>query len=224
MGIAQFATCSDRTVIAPVNSFKKAQKKLAFQQRWLARKEKFSHHWQKLRLKIARLHAHIADIRNDFLNKLTSKLSNNHAGIVLEDLQVSAMSRSAKGTSDSPGRNVKAKSGLNRSILDQGWYAFREKLAYKLQWLGKPLILVAPKNTSLTCASCGHIAKENRPSRSRFSCQACGHEAHADANAAENILAAGRAASARGEPALARSVKREPLPVGFGLPAGIPSL
>ncbi|MDX6878036.1 transposase, partial [Klebsiella pneumoniae] len=83
------------------------------------RKIKFSANWQKQKRKIQRLHSHIANIRKDYLHKVTSEISKNHAMIVIEDLKVSNMSKSAKGTTEQPGRNVKAKSGLNRSILEQ---------------------------------------------------------------------------------------------------------
>ncbi len=106
---------------------------------------------------------------------------------------------------------MKAKSGLNKAILDQGWFEFRRQLGYKLDWLGGRLVLVDPKNTSRTCAQCGHVAAENRKTQSRFRCVACGHTAHADLNAAINILAAGLAVTACGEgKAQAPSMKQEP--------------
>ncbi|MGP8039857.1 transposase, partial [Escherichia coli] len=76
----------------------------------------------KQKRKIQRLHSRIANIRRDYLHKVTTTVSKNHAMIVIEDLKVSNMSKSAAGTVSQPGRNVRAKSGLNRSILDQGWY------------------------------------------------------------------------------------------------------
>ncbi|MFO7808051.1 RNA-guided endonuclease InsQ/TnpB family protein [Guyparkeria sp.] len=117
---------------------------------------------------------------------------------MIEDLQVRNMTRLSSGTVDQPGRNVRAKTGLNRSILDQGWSEFRRQLEYKQAWRGGIVEAVAPRNTSRTCAACGHVAKENRPSQSRFECVACGHTAHADVNAARNILAAGHAVMACG--------------------------
>lgn len=81
------------------------------------------------------------------------------------------MSKSAKGTAEQHGRNVKAKSGLNRSILDQGWYEMRRQLEYKQLWRGGQVLAVP---TSQRCACCGHTAKENRLSQSKFVCQACG--------------------------------------------------
>ncbi|WP_331271590.1 RNA-guided endonuclease InsQ/TnpB family protein, partial [Photorhabdus temperata] len=117
-GISKLATLSDGTIYEPVNSFKTRQRKLAKLQRQLSRKVKFSANWQKQKRKIQRLHSHIANIRRDYLHKTTTKISKNHAMIVIEDLKVSNMSKSAKGTAEQPGRNVRAKSGLNRAIRD----------------------------------------------------------------------------------------------------------
>ncbi|MEA3460292.1 MAG: transposase, partial [Bacteroidota bacterium] len=102
------------------------------------------------------------------------------------------MSASAKGSVEEPGRSVKAKSGLNKSILDQGWFELRRQLTYKLFWMGGMLAEVNPRHTSQQCSSCGHVAKENRMSRAEFKCIACGHEANADVNAAKNILTVGQ--------------------------------
>ncbi len=117
-GVAKLATLSDGTVFEPVNSFQKNQKTLARLQRQLSRRVKFSNNWQKQKRKIQRLHSRIANIRRDYLHKVTTTVSKNHAMIVIEDLKVSNMSKSAAGTVSQPGRNVRAKSGLNRSILD----------------------------------------------------------------------------------------------------------
>ncbi|MFG3438116.1 RNA-guided endonuclease InsQ/TnpB family protein [Nonomuraea sp. NPDC047897] len=107
--------------------------------------------------------------------------------------RIANMTRSASGTIDAPGRNVAAKSGLNRSILDAGWGVFLTILAHKAESAGRELIAVDPRNTSRTCARCGHVAKDNRLTQAAFACTACGHTAHADVNAATNILRAGLA-------------------------------
>ncbi len=116
-GVTKLATLSDGTVYPPVNSFKTSQHKLAILQRQLSRKVKFSANWQKHKRKIQHLHSHIANIRRDYLHKITSEICKNHAMIVIEDLKVSNMSKSATGTAEQHGRNVRARSGLNRSIL-----------------------------------------------------------------------------------------------------------
>ena len=210
-GVAKLATLSDGTVFEPVNSFQKNQKKLARLQRQLSRKVKFSNNWQKQKRKIQRLHSCIANIRRDYLHKVTTAVSKNHAMIVIEDLKVSNMSKSAAGTVSQPGRNVRAKSGLNRSILDQGWYEMRRQLAYKQLWRGGQALAVRPAYTSQRGAFCGHTAKENRLSQSKFRCQVCGYTANADVNGARNILAAGHAVLACGEMVQSgRPLKQEP--------------
>jgi len=192
-GVTKFATLSDGTIYPPVNSFKSSQRKLAILQRQLSRKAKFSSNWKKQKRKIERLHSQIANIRRDYLHKVTSEISKNHAMIVIEDLKVSHMSKSAKGTAEQPGRNVRAKSGLNRSILDQGWYEMRRQLEYKQLWRGGQVLAVPPAYTSQRCACCGHTAKANRLSQSKFECRVCGYTVNADINGARNILAAGHA-------------------------------
>ncbi|MCV5104492.1 transposase [Escherichia coli] len=210
-GVTKLATLSDGTVYHPVNSFKTNQRKLATLQRQLSRKVKFSANWQKQKRKIQRHHSHIANIRRDYLHKVTSEISKNHAMIVIEDLKVGNMSKSAKGSSEQHGRNVRAKSGLNRSILDQGWYEMRRQLEYKQLWRGGQVLAVPPAYTSQRCACCGHTAKENRLSQSKFRCQVCGYTANADVNGARNILAAGHAVLACGEMVQSgRSLKQEP--------------
>ncbi|HBU8329903.1 MULTISPECIES: RNA-guided endonuclease InsQ/TnpB family protein [Klebsiella] len=210
-GVTKLATLSDGTVYQPVNSFKASQRKLAMLQRQLSRKVKFSASWQKQKKKIQRLHSHIANIRRDYLHKVTSEISKNHAMIVIEDLKVSNMSKSAKGTAERHGRNVRAKSGLNRSILDQGWYEMRRQLEYKQLWRGGQVLAIPPAYTSQRCACCGHTAKENRQTQSKFVCQVCGYTENADINGARNILAAGHAVLACGGMVQSgRPLKQEP--------------
>lgn len=211
MGIAQFATLSNGESVRPLNSFRKHEKKLARLQRRLAKRVKYSANWQKLKSCIQRLHRKIANIRADFLHKTSTAISKNHAVVVIEDLKVRNMSRSASGTVDAPGRKVQAKSGLNKAILDQGWFEFRRQLTYKLAWQGGRLLAVPPQYTSQTCSHCGCIDKQNRPSQAVFKCVACGFAAHADHNAALNILAAGHAVLAcEVGKAQAPTLKQEP--------------
>ena len=119
------------------------------------------------------------------------------------------MSRSARGTKENPGRNIKAKSGLNRSILDQGWGMFQNMLSCKLNWQGKRLLLVDPKYTSRLCGICGYAGRENRKTQQVFECQNCGYTQDADLNASINILAEGHSVLACGVEALASTMKQE---------------
>lgn len=185
LGVARFATLSDGQVFEPVHAFKRLSRKLARAQRKLARKQKFSANWKKQRRRIAKLRRRERNARQDYLHKVSTTIAKTHGVVVMEDLRIRNMTASAKGTVDAPGTNVTAKSGLNRSILDQGWYDFRVKLASKLARRGGRLILIPPQQTSRTCSACGHIDAANRPTQARF---CCGHAAHADLNAARNIL------------------------------------
>ena len=108
------------------------------------------------------------------------------------------MSKSAAGTTSQPGRNVRAKSGLNRSILNRGWFELRRQLEYKQAWRGGQVLTINPVYTSQQCACCGHTAKDNRQTQSQFKCAAWLYEANADVNGARNILAAGHAVLACG--------------------------
>lgn len=186
-GVTVFAALSDGTMIAPVNHGKKALRSLARAQRRLARKRRGSNNRRKQVSRVARIQMRVANARKDFLHKASTTIAKNHGVVVLEDLEVRNMVRSAKGTAEKPGRNVRAKAGLNRSILDQGWGQFAILLAYKLADRGGRLIKVPPRNTSRTCGECGVVDAASR-SGLLFRCIACGHEAHADTNAAIEIL------------------------------------
>ena len=191
MGIARFATLSDGSHIEPLNSFKKHQQRLARYQRAMSRKVKFSNNWKKAKAQVQRVHTRIANARKDFLHKASCQISQNHAMIAIEDLQVRNMSKSAKGNSEQHGKMVKQKSGLNRSILDQGWSEFRRQLEYKSAWNGGFVIAVPPQYTSQTCPCCGHVSKDNRQTQARFECIECGFEENADLVGAINVLARG---------------------------------
>jgi putative transposase len=134
---------------------------------------------------------------HDARHKLTTNLAKNHGLIVVEDLALACMTRSAKGTVEAPGKHVAAKSGLNRSLLEQGHAETVRQLAYKAGWLGGEIRRINPAYTSQTCPSCGHVSPENRPTRASFACTRCAHTGHADVIAAQNILSAGLAATAR---------------------------
>ncbi|MEH8058835.1 transposase [Gallibacterium anatis] len=193
MGVARFATLSNGEFFEPLNAFKTYKGKLAKLQKRLKNKVKFSQNWQKLKAKIAKLHHKIANCRKDFLHKISTQISKNHAMIYIEDLQVANMSKSAKGTAEQHGKNVAAKSGLNRAILDQSWFEFRRQLDYKTQWQGGFLVAVPPQNSSRTCPCCGHVAKENRQTQANFECVECGYTENADVVGALNVLTRGRA-------------------------------
>ena len=199
VGITRFATMSDATFVEPLNSFKEYQKRLAHYQRRMSHKIKFSHNWKKAKLKVQKVHSKITNARKDFLHKLTTTISQNHALVCIEDLQIRNLSKSSKGNAKQHGKNVKQKSGLNRSILDQGWGEFRRQLTYKMDWSGGMLLAVPPHNTSRTCPRCHYVSKENRKTQSQFHCIDCGYENNADVVGAINILERGHRLLACGE-------------------------
>ena len=130
--------------------------------------------------------------------------------MILEDLKIANMSRSAKGTVENPGNNVQQKSGLNRAILDQGWGEFIRQLEYKLAWNGGQIIQVHPKNTSRKCPECGYISAENRKTQATFCCQNCNYTANADFVGSLNIRDAGLALLGLGGSSLELPVKSLP--------------
>jgi len=211
VGITRFATLSDGSHIEPLNTFRKHQTRLARYQRAMSRKVKFSNNWKKAKAKVQKIHTRIANVRRDFLHKTTTAISQNHAIVCIEDLQVRNMSKSAAGSSEAPGRNVRQKSGLNKSILDQGWAEFRRQLEYKQVWRGGEVIAVPARNTSRTCPACGHVWAENRQTQAKFGCVDCGYEANADLVGAINVLERGHRLLACGKSArLGHSAKQEP--------------
>lgn len=192
MGIVRFATLSNGEHFEPINSFKTHRGKLAKLQRQLKNKSKSSNSRKRLNAKIAKLHHRIANIRKDHLHKISNRISKNHAIVYVEDLQIENMSRSARGTAEQHGKNVKQKSALNRAILDQSWFEFRRQLDYKLLWNGGYLIPVPPQNTSRCCPACGYTDKDNRQTQAGFECIECGYQNNADVVGAINILKRGQ--------------------------------
>lgn len=194
MGVAKNMTLSNGAVYKGVSSFAAHRDKLAKEQRKLSRKVRGSANWKKQKQKVARLFKRIADIRYDYQQKATTEISKTHAMVAVEALKVVNMSRSAKGTVENPGKNVRQKSGLNRSILDQGWGELRRQLEYKMAWNGGLFVAVPPHHTSQTCPVCLHVSAENRTSQARFACTHCGFEENADIVGAINVLNRGLAA------------------------------
>ncbi len=193
MGVVRFATLSDGTVVPPLNIYKRYAADLRKAQQAVSRKKKFSNNWKKAKAKVQRIHVRIANARRDYLHKISTTISQNHAMVVVEDLQVSNMSRSAAGSVEQPGRRVKQKSGLNKAILDQGWAEFRRQLEYKMIWVGGLFLAVPPQNTSRTCPCCGHVSGDNRKSQADFACVECGFQENADLVGSINVLRAGHA-------------------------------
>jgi transposase len=211
-GVAAAVALSTGELSSPAGLRAKEAERLRRLQRRLARARKGSNRRAKVKTQIARLKAREADRRKDWVEKTSTELARRFDVIRFEDLDVAAMTRSARGTVDNPGRNVRAKAGLNRAILAQGWAQLRARTEDKAPGRVED---VPAAYSSQRCNACGHVAAESRESQSRFRCVSCGHEAHADTNAARNIAdanpGAGRALAARGDQVTsARSMKREP--------------
>jgi transposase len=153
---------------------------------------------------LARLHARNADQRKDWAEKTSTQIARRYDTICIEDLKVHNMVRSARGTLAEPGRNVRQKAGLNRSILAAGWSLFASRLEQKAA--GR-LEKINPAFSSQRCSACGHVDAKSRQSEALFACTSCGHASNADLNAAKNIVA-GHAA--RGAGGLPPAVNREP--------------
>lgn len=189
-GVNKTVQCSDGEVLERLFPSAKNVKKLKNLQRKLAKKQKGSSNRRKLVLLIQKIYSKLSNARKDAIHKFTAKLAKSHGLAVLEKLIIKNMTKSAKGTRASPGKNVKAKSGLNRVILEQCWRLLATVLEYKMAWNGGTVAYVDAKYTSQKCHQCKHIAKENRKTQATFKCVKCGHKENADLNASKNILAA----------------------------------
>lgn len=177
LGIETFASTSDGQKFGQPKRIRRLRKKLARLQRLHSRKQKGSKNREKARLKVARLHQHISNVRTDFLHKLSTKLIRENQTIALEDLAVKNMVKNRK---------------LSRCISEQGWREFRTMLEYKAEWYGRELLIVDRFwPTSKTCSCCGRKKNLSLDER-KWTCE-CGVTHDRDINAAKNILAAGQA-------------------------------
>ena len=185
LGLTHFAILSTGEKIAAPNTFRKNEEKLAKLQRRLAKKTKGSANRKKARLKVAKLHAKIADSRKDFLHKLSTRLVNENQVIAIETLAVSNMQKNRH---------------LAKSISDAGWAEFVRQLKYKSLWYGRELVGIDRwYPSSKRCSDCGHTVAKMPLNVREWACPECGTVHDRDINAARNVLAAGLAVSALGE-------------------------
>jgi putative transposase len=175
-------------------------------QRSLARARRGSNRRGRVKHAIARLRARESDRRKDWAEKVSTDIARRFDVIRVEDLQIGNMTRSAKGTRENPGRNVRAKAGLNRGILGSGWGLLVRRLEDKAPGRVEK---IKPHYTSQRCSACGQVDRDSRESQAVFRCTACGFACNADVNAAINI-AAGHAVTARRGDGVTRPVNREP--------------
>jgi putative transposase len=160
---------------------------------------------------IAALRARQTQRRKDWLHKTKTDLAKSHG--VVEDLRIRNLTRSARGTTERPGSNVRAKAGLNRSILGMAWAKAEQVLAYKCRMQGGGLVRVDPRNSSVECARCGGYSPTNRLSQATFRCVTCLHTANADTNAARVLLKRGLTALSGATPGCGGTAREVWLPV-----------
>ena len=188
-GVSKLLTLSNGTQI---DGRKIDRSNLKRKQRAVSRAKKGSHNRQKKVITLRKEWQRTSERRNGFNHELTAALiKNNSIRFFVEDLNIVNMTKSAKGTKDDPGSNVKAKSGLNRSIMEQRWGDFFNKLGYKAESAGGYVIKVDPKFTSQNCSSCGASKGNNQKVYAVFECLACGYSADRDVNASINVLQRG---------------------------------
>ena len=169
---------------------RKKEERRQHYQRTMARRQKGSSNHEKARRRVARSYQKERFSRQNWIEQTSHALSSNFEVIKFEDLKISNMTRSAKGTAQNPGVNVKAKSGLNREMLRLGLSGLVLRTEQKSMTNGGQVVYINPRYTSQTCSDCGVIDKKSRRSQSKFSCVHCGYTLNADTNAARNILAA----------------------------------
>lgn len=197
IGVVRLGTTSEGKFHSPLSLVEEHRKVKTLQRELDRRKKKVkkegikpkvsSSNYKKSLLKKQKAERKLRFKRRDKLHKYSRKLVSRTKAIFAEDLKIKNMTKSNKGTIENPGKNVKAKSGLNREILNQSWGILYSFIDYKTKFEGKMFEKVNPRNTSRKCNICGFISKKNRVSQSEFKCLKCDHEDHADSNASKNI-------------------------------------
>ncbi len=195
LGVTHFAALSDGTIIDNPRHLRHAENRLKKLEQQLARKKKGSHRRARTKKQLAKAHRKIKNQRKDFLHKTSRRLVNTYGTLVFEKLQPAAMTHRPKPKQDEETgkylpNGAAAKAGLNKSILDAGWYQFQQYCTYKAAEAGRSVLFVSPHYTSQVCSGCGQIVKKDLSER-WHRCE-CGAELDRDHNAAINILRLGR--------------------------------
>jgi putative transposase len=177
LGIKDFATFSDGTVINNPRHFRKKQKALKRTQRKLARKKKGSKNRYKQRIKVAILHEKVSNCRKDFLHKVTHDIVENqdYNSVAIEDLDVAEMLGKGK------------KNKLSRNIADAGWGMFRQFLTYKCERKGKNLLVIGRFEPSSKLCTCGYLNSSLTLKNREWDCPRCHSHHERDELAAKNI-------------------------------------
>ena len=205
-GVAVSAALSTGELLHAPGLTAPEQRRMRHLERKLARAKRGSGRRSRARLAIARLRARETDRRKDWAEKASTDIARRFDVIRVENLNIQGMTRSAKGTREVPGRNVRAKAGLNREIMRSGWGLLVRRLEDKAPGRVEK---ISPAFTSQRCTACGHVDGKSRESQADFRCTACGYACNADVNAARNI-AAGHAVTARGGNGATQPANREP--------------
>jgi putative transposase len=196
LGVGVLVATSEGVLVQNDRFGRRAADRVARAQRSVARKQRGSGRRHKAVQSLAAAHRRVRNRRSDVLHKLSRQMVNDFDLIVHEDLKIANMVRRPTPRPNQEGgfdpNGASAKAGLNRSIYDAGWGTLLSMIAYKAEEAGRTVVAVNPRDTSRRCAACGHVEAGNRRG-AVFECLGCGHQAHADTNAACNILRAGRA-------------------------------
>lgn len=189
LGVVRLATMSTGEKVPGPRALQRSLHKLRRLARMVSRRQRGSARRRRAITKLAKAHGRVANVRRDSLHKLTTKLAKNHGQVVIEDLNVRGMTSSARGTLYRPGRNVRAKAGLNRALADAAFGTFRRLLDYKCAWYGSRLV-VAPRffASSRRCSDCSEIRERLSLDERIFVCWGCGQELDRDLNAARNLV------------------------------------
>jgi putative transposase len=211
-GVKVTAATSDGGLLTMPPVWIAARDEIAELQRQRATKKKYSRQWRVLNKRVARLYSKASRVADNWARETARELVDGNDVVVLEDLKLANMTRSAKGTVEKPGSNVAAKQALNRKMSEAALGRLRHRICTRAEEAGCRVWVVPAHHTSQECAACGHVAKENRATQARFCCTACGHSDHADINAAVNVAARGVTADATwrdaGSPRLVRPAPR----------------
>ena len=203
LGIKSMVALSTGESVGNPRSFAKDEKRLAKAQRRLAKKNKGSKNRNKARLKVAKIHARIADRRRDYQHKLSTRIAHENQVICVESLAV---------------KNMVKNHALAKAISDVGWGEFVRQLEYKSQWYGRTLIKIDRfYPSSKTCHACKHVLDSLPLDIREWVCPACGVVHDRDTNAALNILAEGLSAAACGgsvRPVRVRARRATPVEAG----------
>lgn len=198
LGVSRLATLSTGEVVRNPRHLEHARRRVERLERERARRQGPDHRtgrqassqWLKTNARLARAKRQVAVERESFLHQLTKHLATRYAVVAVEDLNIVGMTRSAKGTVNEPGRGVRAKSGLNRAILDVAPGKLRRQLEYKTAWYGSTLAVCNRwYPSSKTCSACGAVKAKLGLSERVFVCDSCGYREDRDLNAARNIAA-----------------------------------